>query len=155
MAKRPAVSSTALVAGVTLGSLWLVGASSATAARNRPAGGGASSTAVRPQARTTDNVGTDTSEVLYGGQPHVWYDDLTAGSLRHGWWDGSRWNFNTLDGPGSGSGGGRTTDNVGSSKSALLYGGQPHVWYYDTSVGSLRHGWWDGTRWNFETLDGP
>ena len=104
--------------------------------------------------RTTDLVGTDIAAAIYGLQYEVWYSDITAGSLRHSWFDGTRWNFEILDGPGSPAGDGRTTDHVGTFNAATTYNFQLQDFYYDTTTASLRHGWWDGTRWNFETLDG-
>ena len=100
----------------------------------------------------TNNVGRYTAAILYGEQPHVWYYDVTADDLRHGWWNGEAWAFETLDGAGGGSG--RTTNAVGASSSATLYNGEPHVWYFDSTGGDLRHAWWNGSGWTFETLDG-
>ena len=104
---------------------------------------------------TTHFVGTYTATVVYAGQLHVWYEDVTSGALRHAWYNGSTWSFETLDGPGAPGGHGRTTDQVGQHTSVILYQGQPHVWYYDSAAFTLRHAWWTGTAWSFETLDGP
>jgi hypothetical protein len=102
--------------------------------------------------RTGDNVGTFNAAVVYGGQPHVWYRDATNGDLRHAWWTGASWAFETLDGAGGSNG--RVNADVGSDAAVTLYGGQPHVWYRDATNGDLRHAWWTGTQWDFETLDG-
>jgi len=102
--------------------------------------------------RTTNNVGTDNAVTIYGGQPHVWYYDTSQGDLRHAWWTGTAWSFETLDG--AGGAGGRTTNNVGRFNAVTIYGGQPHVWYRDDTAGDLRHAWWNGAAWSFETLDG-
>ena len=102
--------------------------------------------------QTTNDVGYYPTAILYGGQPHVWYSDSTGLDLRHGWWNGVVWSFETLDGAGGGSG--QTTDNVGVYTAAILYGEQPHVWYWDVDAGDLRHAWWNGSAWAFETLDG-
>ncbi len=105
-----------------------------------------------PNGRIDSNVGTFNAVLIFNGQPHVWYVDNTGGNLRHGWWNGTAWQFETLDGvPGPN---GRIDSIVGAYSAALIYGGQPHVWYYDDTGGNLRHGWWNGTAWQFETLDG-
>jgi hypothetical protein len=110
---------------------------------------------------TTDAVGSSDSMVVYNGQLHVLTADSTASSLRHDWWDGSRWNFETIDGSGSAYSG-HTTDAVGfGNNSMIVYNGQLHVLTLDHTgpiglpASSLRHDWWDGSRWNFEILDGP
>ena len=103
---------------------------------------------------TTNNVGQFTSVVSYLGQPHVFYYDATAKNLRHAWWDGARWHFEALDGLNVGGGSGRLNADVGQYSSAILYTGQPHAWYYDVANGDLRHAWWTGSGWAFETLDG-
>ena len=102
--------------------------------------------------RIDADVGADPATIMYNGQPHVWFVDATNGNLRHGWWTGTTWMFETLDGAGGPNG--RLDANVGAHPSVTLYGGQPHVWYTDTDNGNLRHGWWTGTTWMFETLDG-
>jgi hypothetical protein len=68
-----------------------------------------------------------------------------SGGLRHGWWDGTQWNFEVLDYP----------QSNGQSLSTLVYRNQLHIVGRGGTIGSysLRHGWWDGTQWNFETLD--
>ena len=99
----------------------------------------------------SDDVGQWGTALLYANGPHIWYYNDTAATLRHAWWDGTRWGFETLDGLG---GGGRTVDSVGSDVSAVVYSGGPHVFYYDISEDDLRHAWWDGRGWGFETLDG-
>jgi hypothetical protein len=102
---------------------------------------------------TTDGVGMYNSVTVYNGQLHVFTADATTGSLRQDWWDGQRWNFSILDGPGSLEPG-HTTDRVGMYNSVTVYNGQLHVFTWDFTTGSLRQDWWDGRRWNFETLDG-
>lgn len=106
--------------------------------------------------RTPDALGpnTGTAAILYGGTPHVFYYDAAAGRLRHAFWDGARWRFEDLDGSGVPGGSGRLNLDVGQNPTAFLYGGQVHV-VYSASNHSLRHGWWTGSKWMFETLDGP
>ena len=101
---------------------------------------------------TADSVGLTNAVAVYGGQLHVFTFDDMSGSLRHDWWDGTRWRFEAVDGTGSPYGG-HTADSVGVYSALALYGGQLHVWYFDTSSGSLRHAWSSGPGWNFETLD--
>ena len=85
----------------------------------------------------------------YGTQIQDFYADASHGSLAHSWWDGIRWNFETLDGAGR-----NTTDVVGTVVEAMQYGTQIQLFYLDATTHTLRHAWWDGARWNFETLDG-
>jgi hypothetical protein len=125
---------------------WVIGTEVANQRFESLDGGGGT------HGQTLDDVGATSSALTYNGQAHVWYYDRTAGDLRHGWWDGARWNFETLDG--SGGANGRVDADVGAYPAALVYAGQAHVWYHDKSAGALRHAWWDGARWNFETLDG-
>jgi hypothetical protein len=93
------------------------------------------------------------SVTQFQGLPNLFYEDAVSHSLRHAWWDGSIWQFETLDGVGS-AWPGATTDQVGSSSSVDEYGGFPHVFFIDSTNHGLRHAWWDGTFWHFETLDG-
>ncbi len=102
--------------------------------------------------RTTNGVGLQPSVILYNGRPHVFYADQTDNALRHAWFGGSAWAFETLDGNGGANG--RTAHNVGRYPSVVPYNGRPHVFYYDQSDDSLRHAWFGGSAWGFETLDG-
>lgn len=103
---------------------------------------------------TTDAVGANVTGFQYGGQVQAFYTDATTHTLRHGWWDGIRWNFETLDGPGAPGGGGRTSDWVaGGAISVRQYGYQIQAYYTDDTTHRLRHAWWDGIRWNFEPFD--
>jgi hypothetical protein len=102
---------------------------------------------------TTDSVGTSTAVTDFDGQIHAFTFDATVGSLRHEWWNGARWNFETLDGPGS-TRPGHTVDKVGEGIAVTVWKGQLHVFAYDATARSLRHEWWNGAHWNFETLDG-
>jgi hypothetical protein len=101
---------------------------------------------------TTDQLGGTVAVTLSGGQPQAFYRDVTSGGLRHAWWTGQVWQFEILDGPGS-SLPGSTGDAVGGSVAVL--GGNVQAWYTDATSGGLRHAWWTGQVWQFETLDGP
>jgi hypothetical protein len=102
----------------------------------------------------SDNVGQYSASTLYTGVPQVFYLDSSGSNLRHGWWNSSIWQFEALDGPGAGAANGRTSDDVGAFNSAVSYGGQLHDFYFDSSHHELRHAWWTGSTWFFETLDG-
>ncbi len=91
--------------------------------------------------------------ILYNGRPHVFYVNQGTVDLRHAYWNGSYWSFETLDGHQNGPHG-QIDMGVGRYVSATLYNGRPHVFYYDESNGNLRHGYWNGSFWAFETLDG-
>ncbi len=105
-----------------------------------------------PTGRINADVGTDSAAVLYNGRPHVFYRDETNDDLRHGYYNGTAWVFETLDGAGGSAG--RTTHSVGVFNTVTLYNGRPHVFYYDATTVDLRHGYWNGQFWAFETLDG-
>lgn len=110
------------------------------------------------------------STVNFNGQRHVFFG-LIYGALSHAWFDTS-WHLENIDGLTSTgpSGHGRlgnvgvgamSGDGHGSLIAAVLWQGTPHVFYsqfWDYPSGNadanLRHGWWDGANWNFETLDG-
>jgi len=103
---------------------------------------------------TADRVGSAVSVTRMKGDAQVYYYDATRQSLRHAFWTGSRWVFETLDGAGSVISG-HDTDGVGSSVSVTEMVNGPQVYYADATAGSLRHAWWTPTGWRFETLDGP
>ncbi len=103
-------------------------------------------------AGTSNDTGQYTSALLYDGGPHIFYYDDTDTVLRHAWWTGTQWGFQTVDGQGVLPG--QVNASVGSDTAAAMYGGQPHVWYYDISSGDLRHAWWTGATWAYQTLDG-
>ncbi len=147
--------------------------------------------------RTANDVaGGDIAVRTYLGQLQVFYSDDTAHTLRHAWWTGTTWGFETLDTglassahvaatqygstlqvmyagtggllrhawydgawhretlDGAGGSNGRTNDDVGAHAAVLQYGTQLDTLYQDTTSGSLRHAWWNGVKWSFETLDG-
>ena len=98
------------------------------------------------------NVGDNGTSVLHNGRPHVFYRDNTNGDLRHGYYNDLQWVFETLDGAGGSNG--RTAHNVGFASTVVMYNGRPHVFYLDNTSFDLRHGYWSGTTWAFEILDG-
>jgi hypothetical protein len=69
---------------------------------------------------TGDQVGTVVSAVVVAGEPQVYYHDATAGTMHRAWWNGTRWLFGTIDGPGS-TLPGHTADPVGRCVSVTLY----------------------------------
>jgi hypothetical protein len=103
---------------------------------------------------TADHVGSAVAVTQMNGNAQVYYDDATRGSLRHAWWTGSAWRFETLDGPGSVIAG-HDGDRVGSAVSVTAMMNGPQVYYTDATAHSLRHAWWTSDGWHFETLDGP
>jgi hypothetical protein len=105
-----------------------------------------------PGGRVNESVGSDATVMPFAGAPHVFYYDVDANDLRHGWWNGASWSFETLDG--NSLLGGRVNADVGMYESGMLLGGLPHVFYRDEAGKDLRHAWWNGAQWGFETLDG-
>ena len=102
---------------------------------------------------TNDSVGKFVTAIQYGAQIQLLYSDATTHSLRHAWWDGIRWNTETLDGAGGANG--RTTHVVANGTiSYRQVGAQVQAFYSDDTAHTLRHAWWDGIRWNFENLPG-
>jgi hypothetical protein len=102
---------------------------------------------------TGDRVGSPVSATLLGGRPQVYYADATAASLRSAQQTAAGWQFETLDGSAS-TLPGHTGDRVGSAVAVTQMNGNAQVYYYDATRRSLRHAWWDGSAWRFETLDG-
>ena len=105
-----------------------------------------------PNGRVGAGVGTYGSSVIYNGRPHVFYRDGTVGDLRHGYYNGSFWAFETLTAAGGGNG--HVNWDVAWTTSVVLYNGRPHVFYWDSTNGDLRHAYYNGVAWAFETLDG-
>jgi hypothetical protein len=103
--------------------------------------------------RVTSQIAGDTAAVMYGGVAHVFYAAQSGGEwvLRHARFGPSPL-FETLDGEGGGDG--RTTYSVGSDVSAVVYGGEIHVFYLNDATGVLRHAFFTGTVWRFRNLDG-
>jgi Putative Ig domain len=102
---------------------------------------------------TADRVGSPVSATLLDGQPQVYYDDASAASLRSAQETAAGWRFETLDGSAS-TLPGHTGDRVGSAVAVTQMNGDAQVYYYDATRKSLRHAWWNGSAWQFETLDG-
>jgi Putative Ig domain len=102
---------------------------------------------------TGDQVGMVVSAVVVAGEPQVYYLDATSGSVRYASRTAAGWRLVTLDGPGSAFPQ-HTGHHVGSAISALAVDGQPQVYYYDATAGTMHRAWWNGTRWLFLTIDG-
>ena len=102
--------------------------------------------------RTTDSVGTDVSATMLDGIVHVFYTDDTTQDLRHAWFDGSTWRFETLDGDSTLDG--RTTRNVGGRSLGLVYRNRLNVFYADDTRGDIRRAVFDGSVWHYSVLDG-
>lgn len=103
---------------------------------------------------TADHVGTAISAAVVAGEPEVFYYDASSASLRWARLTGAGWQFETLDGPGS-TLYQHTWHHVGSALSAVVVGGAPQVYYYDSTAGALHRAWRSGSRWFFVTIDGP
>jgi hypothetical protein len=81
-----------------------------------------------------------------------YYYDRTAGNLIRTVLRGEACEaIQVLDGAGGVNG--RVNGDVGITPSGVVYGNQPHVFYYDRTHGNLRHAWFDHA-WHFEALDG-
>lgn len=110
---------------------------------------------VGPNGQISNNVGAFAQSFSYGGTPQVFYQELGAVTkLRHAWWAGQFWAFETLDGAGNNAATGATGNNVGADIAAGVLNGQPMVWYRDTTSQSLRHAFWTGASWRFDIDDG-
>ena len=92
----------------------------------------------------------------YAGKQFIAYSDSQSGDLKFASLAGTKWNKTVVDG--NSASGGRTKDDVSgyvssciekSGKSEIL-----HLFYGDVTEKDLRHAWFDGKRWNFETVDG-
>jgi hypothetical protein len=87
------------------------------------------------------------------GRLQVFYYDETNGNLRHAWWNGSAWSYESLDGgPGAIS---TLNADLGTDPTTAVFNGILHVFYRDTTNGNLRHAWdHPTTGWRFENLEG-
>lgn len=83
---------------------------------------------------------------------YVYYYDQVDGALRTAYFKNGKWKAITLDGTAA-SQTGRSDDN-GLWTSAVMKGNSQQVYYYNASIGSLRHMWWANNKWHIETLDG-
>ncbi|MCZ7531777.1 MAG: hypothetical protein M5U31_16440 [Acidimicrobiia bacterium] len=82
-----------------------------------------------PNGRVDGDVGVHSTAILYNGRPHIFYNANSSGDLRHAYYNGQTWAFETLDGAGGPNG--RVNAAVGEFGAAILYNGRPHVFYYD------------------------
>lgn len=97
--------------------------------------------------------GASITTLVFDGAPHVWYQDTSGGNLRHAFWTGAAWAYETLDGASNGPDG-RINSAVGGAARAAVYNTGPQVWYREDSNGHMRHAWWTGVKWSFENFDG-
>ena len=102
--------------------------------------------------RTTHDVGSDVSAAVFHGAIHVFYRDDTTGDLRHAWFDGSTWRFETLDG--ASSLGGRVDADLGQRSEATRYAGRLEVFYLVPATADVRRASYDGSTWTLSTIDG-
>lgn len=97
------------------------------------------------------NIGQTPVAVVFETSLQVFYYDASRGNLRHAWWNG-QWYFENLEGDfGSIS---HYDANIGLDPAAVAFSGTLQLFYYDVTLGNLRHSWIDGTGWHFENLDG-
>ncbi len=104
--------------------------------------------------RVSADVGKATAAVVFNNMLHVYYYNTTNGSMRHAWSaNGTSWNFETLDGASTAVSG--AEGDVGMSNTAVEYGGEMHVFYYDATRGNMRQAYYSTTNgWRFQNLDG-
>jgi hypothetical protein len=102
--------------------------------------------------RTSDAVGGDVSAAVFGGAIHVFYRDLTTGDLRHGWFNGTTWQFEALDG--ASIIGGRVNADVGQASVTTIFAGKLEVFYLNVTNSDVRRASFNGTAWTFATIDG-
>jgi len=99
------------------------------------------------------------SAVVYNSTLQVFYT-LANGDIRNASYNGTSWSFQNLDGD-SGSVAGQQSNNmtdVGSSIASVVDSNNVLQLFYtgidSTGYNDLRHAWYNGTSWNFESLDG-
>ena len=83
----------------------------------------------------THYSGTNSIALDSFSRPHISYCSRNTqylgckcDDLKYAWYDGFRWNIETLD----------TEGNVGDFNSLVLRGDKPHISYYDSSKGDLK-----------------
>ncbi|MEI6481174.1 MAG: hypothetical protein WCO19_02615, partial [Candidatus Saccharibacteria bacterium] len=102
---------------------------------------------------TNNTVGITPKTISFGGNLYVFYYDSTLRALRMASTGSTGWMYETLDGVSTVDG--RISGDVGKAATAVVFNNMLHVYYYDTTNGSMRHTWSiNGSSWNFETLDG-
>ena len=101
--------------------------------------------------RANSPTGVGTASVLFDGAPHVWYQPVDGSALRHAFWTGAAWAFESND-TAAACGAGCTP---GTRPAVLVVFGAPHVFHGTGAAGLLRHSWWTGATWAVENLDGP
>lgn len=101
----------------------------------------------------SQSAGDSLAATVFNGAIRLLYHSASTQTLRYAWSDGSAWHFANLDGGHvltvSGD-----TDSIGRNPSVTAAAGSLHVFSYDSTLGDLRHEWYDGTAWHFENLDG-
>jgi hypothetical protein len=102
--------------------------------------------------RVPGSMNPGTTTVLYNGKPHVFYYDNNGSDLRHAWYTGTEWFFETVDGTAYTNG--QYGHTVGHYPSATVFEGKIHVFYWDSDWRLLRHASYNGSSWQRETLDG-
>jgi hypothetical protein len=96
-------------------------------------------------------VGLDPVAIEYQGKIHVFYRDETNENVRYVAFDGNEWRFEGLDGTGGPNG--RTEASVWPMAAAKL-DDRLSLFCWNNTNGDLRHGYWMGENWQFETIDG-
>ena len=82
------------------------------------------------------------------GNPHIAYTNVGAGDLVYAHWNGSQWQYGAPDSRRL------TRTYVGYGNSIDVDStGNPHVASFDITKKSIRYAYWDGTKWNPETVD--
>lgn len=104
------------------------------------------------------DLGLDPVAAVWGDALRVFYYDSTLTNLRHAWADATGWHFENLDGDAGSVAGqqGKSSDSIdtGRNPTAVVHATTLQLFYYDFSLGNLRHAWADGAGWHFEYLDG-
>jgi hypothetical protein len=102
---------------------------------------------------TTNTVGIQPKSIVYNNKLFVFYYDATQKVLRLDYADSTGWHDAIIDGTTTTNG--RLIGDEGRSLTTAIYNQTLHIYYYDATLHSLRHGWYtDDNGWNFETLDG-